>query len=160
MKKFFAFLGALSVSASALAAGTPTVAERFGWMAGCWTGQGGGATFTEIWTPAGPDLMVGLSVTTWPGKPAQFEFIRVQSKDGRLVYVAQPGGTPPTEFEWSAAASTPDTAVFANPQHDFPKRVAYRKVDARRVLAWIDGGADGGKKMEFPMERGGCPGPK
>lgn len=144
----------------AASAAEPNAAERFGWMAGCWTGHRGPATFTEIWTPAGPDLMVGVSVTVVPGKPSEFEFVRVESRAGRVFYVAQPGGVPPTEFEWNPEASVGGAAVFANPQHDFPKRVAYKKVDATHVLAWIDGGAGSKNKMEFPMERGACPGTK
>ena len=158
MKKTAAVLGLTLLSAATFAAETPTVAERFGWMGGCWTGHQGKATFTEIWTGGGPDLMVGLGVTVVPGRPTEFEFLRIEGRGGRHFYVAQPGGVPPTDFEWSAAASSADTAVFANPQHDFPKRVAYKKTDATHLLAWIDGGADGDKRMEFPMERGGCPG--
>ena len=155
MKKTAAFLGAALLGATTFAA-EPTAADRFGWMLGCWTGHRGKATFTEIWTGGGPDLLVGMSVTTIPGRPAEFEFLHIQARDGRHVYVAQPGGAPPTDFEWSAAASSAETAVFANPQHDFPKRVAYRKVDATHLLAWIDDGGE--KKMEYPMERGPCPG--
>lgn len=157
MKKTAVLLALLALSATTFAA-EPTVADRFGWMAGCWTGHGGKATFTEIWTPAGPDLMVGLGVTTVPEKPPEFEFLRVEARGGRVFYVAQPGGVPPTDFEWSAADSSATTAVFANPQHDFPKRVAYKKTDATHVLAWIDDGAS--KRMEFPLQRGACPGPK
>ena len=151
-------LGATVLAATTFAAEPPAVADRFGWMAGCWAGQQGKTSFREIWTAAGPDLMVGMGVTTVPGKPTEFEYLRVQARDGRHFYVAQPGGVPPTDFEWSAEASSADTTVFANPQHDFPRRVAYKKTDATHLLAWIDGGADGDKRMEFPMERGGCPG--
>jgi predicted methyltransferase len=148
----------LSVSAVAGEPVGTTVGERFGWLAGCWSGQRGASTFREIWTEAGPDLMVGMGVTIRPGKPAEFEYLRIQSREGGVVYVAQPGGVPPTEFELSAAASSADTFVFVNPRHDFPKRVAYKRLDAAGLLAWIDGGEPGQDRMEFPLKRGGCPG--
>lgn len=149
----------LSWSVSAAAGGQPSVpvAERFGWISGCWGGARGASTFREIWTIASPDLMLGMSVTTQPSKPAQFEYLRIETRDGRPVYVAQPGGVPPTPFEWQATSSPPDTAVFGNPQHDFPKRVGYRRVEPNGVLAWIDGGESGAGRVEFPMQRTACP---
>jgi Domain of unknown function (DUF6265) len=134
-----------------------TIASRVGWLAGCWSGEKGTTRFTEVWVPALPDLMVGVSVTTKPGKPAQFEFLRVEARDGSPAYVAQPQGAPPTAFALSAADSTDDTATFVNMQHDFPKRVSYRRVDAASLLAWIDAGPRGSMRVEFPMKRTACP---
>lgn len=57
---------------------------------------GAHATFTEIWTGGGPDLMVGLGVTVVPGRPTEFEFLRIERRAGRHFYVAQPGGVPQT----------------------------------------------------------------
>jgi hypothetical protein len=147
-------------SVAAAAAGEPSaapVAQRFGWISGCWGGARGASSFREIWTIAAPDLMLGMSVTTEPSKPAQFEYLRIETRDGRAVYVAQPGGVPPTPFEWQADASTGEAAVFANPQHDFPKRVGYRRVEPNGVLAWIDGGESGEGRVEYPMRRTSCP---
>jgi hypothetical protein len=133
------------------------VAVAFGWLAGCWGGERGTTTFREIWTVASPELMVGMSVTTRPSKPPEFEYLRIQKKDGRMAYVAQPGGVPPTTFERSETASAGTTTVFVNLQHDFPKRVAYRRIDPTSLLAWIDGG-EGSQRIEFPMKRAECPG--
>jgi hypothetical protein len=47
--------------------------------------------------------MLGTSRTVRGGKLIAFEFLRVVERDGGWVYVAQPGGAPPTEFvltEW------------------------------------------------------------
>jgi len=137
--------------------GLEGVAVAFGWLAGCWSGERGTTAFREIWTVGSPDLMVGMSVTTRPAKPAEFEYLRIEKLDGRIAYLAQPGGRPPTVFALSTEASTGDTTVFVNMQHDFPKRVAYRRVDRTGVLAWIDDG-DGGRRIEFPMKRAECPG--
>jgi hypothetical protein len=148
----------LSVSAAAGAqAAPPTVVESMGWLSGCWGGEHGSTTFREIWTVAAPDLMIGLNVTTQPSKPAQFEYLRIERRDGQPAYVAQPGGAPPTAFARDAGSSTPDTAVFGNPRHDFPKRVGYRRVEPNGVLAWIDGGASGEGRVEYPMKRAACP---
>jgi hypothetical protein len=140
------------------AAAAQTVADRLGWIAGCWSGQRGASTFREIWTVASPDLMVGMSVSTrGPGK-VEFEFLRVESRpDGGAAYVAQPGGIPPIVFTLDPAASTPDRAVFTNPAHDYPRRITYTRADGGLTAA-IDEGEPGQKRMEFPMKKGGCPG--
>jgi hypothetical protein len=47
--------------------------------------------------------MLGTSRTVRGGKLIAFEFLRVVERDGGWVYVAQPGGAPPTECvltEW------------------------------------------------------------
>ena len=128
-----------------------------GWLAGCWGGEKGTTRFREIWTVASPDLVLGINVTTRPSKPAEFEYLRIESRDGRLALVPQPGGAPPTRFELSAADSTADTAMFVNLQHDFPKRIAYRKVEGgvaagldRRGHRWL-------AAHRVPDEAGGVP---
>jgi hypothetical protein len=149
---------ALSAAAPSGAAPAPTAAQRVGWLAGCWSGEKGTTKFREMWTVASPDLVLGINVTTRPGKPAEFEYLRIESGDGRLALLPQPGGAPPTRFELSAPDSTADTALFVNPQHDFPKRIAYGKVEGGSLLAWIDGGAEGSTRIEYPMKRAACPG--
>lgn len=83
-----------------------------------------------------------------------FEYFRIVFKDGRAVYIAQPGGAPPTEFVASSLTET--DFVFENPAHDFPKRVSYRRVDANSLTAWVDGGSPADRRLEFPMTRVTC----
>lgn len=149
---------ALFATAPSGAAPAETAAQRAGWLAGCWGGEKGTTKFREMWTVASPDLVLGINVTTKPKERAEFEYLRIETRDGRLALVPQPGGAPPTRFELSAADSTADTAMFVNLQHDFPKRIAYRKVEGASLLAWIDGGAEGSMRVEYPMKRVACPG--
>jgi hypothetical protein len=131
------------------------------WMTGCWTSQRGEATSFESWTKANDEVMFGVSYTLGrAGKLDEFEFLRVAVRDGRLVYLAQPGGNPVTVFALTPGSNSRE-AVFANPAHDFPKRVGYRATPTG-LLAWIDGGdAAPGRRMEFPMTRVSCDsGPK
>jgi hypothetical protein len=156
-------LTAIAVLALVTAAPRPTragdtIEQRFRWMAGCWAGTKGTTTFQEQWTAASPDLMLGMSFTNKPQKPAEFEFLRIETKAGAPTYMAQPQGAPPTPFTLSEADSGAESATFVNMAHDFPKRVAYKKVDATTLLAWIDGGPKGSLRVEFPMKRAACPG--
>jgi uncharacterized protein DUF6265 len=158
MKTLCAAVSILLLAASGSAAAAEPVAQRLGWLAGCWGGQKGTTAFREIWTVAAPDLMVAVSVTTKPSKPAEFEYLRIEMRGGKPTYVAQPGGAPPTTFELSAEEEAADTAMFVNMQHDFPKRVAYKRGERSSLLAWIDAGPQGTMRIEFPMKRVPCPG--
>jgi hypothetical protein len=150
---------ALVSVAPASAAPPEPIGTRFRFMAGCWAGAKGATTFQEQWTTASPDLMLGMSFSNKPQKPTEFECLRIETKAGAPTYVAQPQGAPPTPFALSEADSSADTAMFVNMAHDFPKRVAYKKVDATTLLAWIDAGPKGPTRIEFPMKRVACPGP-
>ncbi len=118
-------------------------------MLGCWELQRGTTTVRELWREATPDFLIGNGTTTTGGMLKEFEFTRVESKDGVVAYVAQPQGASPTRFTLDPA-SKKDEAIFVNMQHDFPKRVVYRK-SADGLLASIDGG-EGTRKTEFPMK--------
>ena len=135
----------------------PTV-KTLEWMTGCWTTKRGETTSVESWTKANDEVMFGVSYTLGrTGKVQEFEFLRVAVQDGRLVYLAQPGGNPVTAFALTPGGAARE-AVFANPAHDFPKRVGYRATPAG-LLAWIDGGdAAPGRRIEFPMTRVSCEG--
>jgi hypothetical protein len=143
---------------SAPSASPETIGARFRFMVGCWAGAKGTTTFQEQWTTASPDLMLGMSFTTKPAKPAEFEFLRIETKAGTPTYMAQPQGAPPTPFALSEPDSSADTAMFVNMAHDFPKRITYEKVDAGSLLASIDAGPTGSLRVEFPMKRVACPG--
>jgi len=125
------------------------------WMTGCWTSRRGETSSWESWTRASDEAMFGVSYTLRAGKVTEFEFLRVEARQGGLVYLAQPNGNPVTAFEL-VAGGNPREAVFANLTHDFPKRVAYRAT-TDGLLAWIDGGeAAPSRRIEYPMTRVSC----
>jgi hypothetical protein len=159
MKTVSVFVLLAAVAAAPASPAPPdTIARRFRFMTGCWGGTKGAISFQEQWTAAAPDLLLGMSFTNKPSKPTEFEFLRIETKAGTPTYMAQPKGAPPTPFALSEADTTADTVTFVNMEHDFPKRVAYRKVDATTLLAWIDAGPRGSLRVEFPMKRVACAG--
>ena len=81
-----------------------------------------------------------------------FEYLRIVERDGGLVYVAQPGGTPPTEFVLTEKGTT--RAVFENPRHDSPQRIVY-ELSAEDSLSASIGFAKGGRPQRFEFTREG-----
>lgn len=125
-----------------------------GWIIGCWAGERDGERFHERWVGADASTLIGVSYTTEAHRLSAFEFLRVVLREGRPVYVAQPGGAPPTEFV--AASSSSARVVFENPTHDFPKRVTYERPSHDRLVATIDAGNGSGKQVRFEMRRAPC----
>lgn len=113
---------ALLASVSPASEPSPALAD-LGWMAGEWRSEEAGVSREELWTGPGGGVMLGVHRDAKRGEPAAWEFLRIQEEPEGLVYHASPGGAAPTPF---ALVELGDRrAVFANPEHDFPKRIVY-----------------------------------
>jgi hypothetical protein len=122
--------------------------DQVSWLAGEWAGEAAGRRFEEHWmTPAG-GAMLAVSRTLRDGGMVEFEFLRIVERDGGLVYVAQPGGRPPTEFRLTAITAT--SATFENPAHDFPKRIHYERRGDGGLQAVV---SDGARALTFDFRR-------
>ena len=130
---------------------TPTIAD-LSWIAGDWqTAPGGRAQIEEHWTNVAGDSMMGMSRTVAGEKMVEFEYLRIEQRADGVYYVAHPKARcPGTDFKLTKASAT--EAVFENPQHDFPKRIIYRKTAEDSLTASIDGG-EGTKAMSFAFRR-------
>lgn len=128
--------------------------DRLRWLSGCWEQQRGARVTTEMWMPPAGGLMMGASRTVADGRVRATEQLRLQTTDGRLVYVALPSGQAETRFE---ATEVSDSGfVVENPAHDFPKKIIYRRRGADSLLARIEGN---GRGVDFPMRRISCAAP-
>lgn len=118
------------------------------WMAGDWqTDPTGRSVSEEHWTRPAGGSMIGVSRTMVGDRMAWFEFFRVEVRGDSIYYVASPQGRcPATDFKLTRLSG--QEAVFENPQHDFPKRIIYRKNSSGGLTATIDGG-EGTKSEKF-----------
>ncbi len=130
------------------------VIDDLRWLSGAWVGtRSSGSSIEERWSRplGGAMLAVSRSVNT-SGKMVAFEYLRVVERDGSLVYVAQPGGKTQTEFVLTEL--TANRAVFENPRHDYPKRIAY-ELSADGALSATIGQTKGGTPRRFDFKREG-----
>lgn len=126
------------------------------WLAGCWAQQGREAGSVEQWMAPAGGLMLGMARTLKNGRVVEFEFMQIRLDDGKLSYVAQPQGRPPTAFALLRHGEA--EAVFENAAHDFPQRIFYRRDGADRLMARIEGNINGKERgIDFPMQRTACP---
>ena len=130
---------------------TTTLAD-LAWMAGAWeTAPGGKRQIEEHWTQAAGASMMGMSRTVAGDKTVEFEYLRIEQRADGIYYVAHPKARcPGTDFKLTRASAT--EAVFENPQHDFPKRIIYRKGADDSLTATVDGG-EGSKAIIYAYRR-------
>jgi hypothetical protein len=150
MKSFVAVMALLVLGAGPRAQLAPTVRasiSQIAWLAGVWTGGGGPVSLEEHWTPAAGGAMLAVSRTVKGDRMEAFEFLRIVERDGTLVYIAQPNGSPPTEFRLSAI--TKEGATFENKAHDFPKVIAYAKKPDGTLEARVSDGGQRGETFSF-----------
>jgi hypothetical protein len=146
-----------AAAALLLAAAPPRAADRtaeisaLSWLGGQWRTEddwlaSGPAWTEEVWTSAEGGMMLGLSRSVRGFRKGDFEFLRIASgDDGNLYYHASPNGAPAVAFRLVRAGS--GEAVFENPAHDYPQRIAYRLegdalvatislIDGSRAQSW------------------------
>lgn len=149
MLKRCAFIIFLALTTQ-VSAQTSTIVD-IAWISGNWqTEPGGRRQIEEHWTTVAGGTMLGMSRTVAGDKTVEFEYLRIEQRADGIYYVAHPKARcPGTDFKLTRASAT--EAVFENPQHDFPKRIIYRR-DGDSLTATIDGG-EGTKAMSFMFKR-------
>lgn len=124
------------------------------WLSGSWMGtRSSGSTIEELWSaPKGGAMLATSRTVNTKSRMSAFEYLRIVERDGGLVYVAQPGGAPATEF--ILTEFSPTRAVFENPRHDYPKRIMY-ELSADGSLTASIGSLKGGTPRKFEFKREG-----
>ena len=145
-------MGALGLLVGVAAAdeGTAPKLASLGWLAGAWKGTDRGTAMEEFWTEPKGGLMLGLHRDVRDGRAVSFEFLRIEEGAGGLVYQASPRGAPATPFPLAEIGK--ERVVFANPDHDFPKRILYWLDKDGALHARVDAG-EGLRGQEWRWER-------
>lgn len=139
--------------AASLPAAAQGAAPPFDWLVGCWRMERGATVIDEHWGDMQGGLMLGTSRTVRNGRATGHEFSRIITGPTGTVFEAMPSGQSAASFP--AVVIAADSVVFANPAHDFPKRVVYRRVNADSIFAAVSGD---GRRLKFPYARVGCGG--
>jgi hypothetical protein len=123
--------------------------EDLGWLSGDWETAPGGTQIDEHWSWVAGNSMIGMSRTVAGGKTVFFEFLWIEARSDGIYYVAHPKlRNPGTEFKLGRLSDS--EAIFENPQHDFPKRIIYRKKADGTLVVRIEGdGTEKEKPQEF-----------
>ena len=119
------------------------------WLAGAWCRSSGEVSSEEHWMRSAGGIMLGMSRTITK-RGMEYEFVRIELTSTTARYVAMPSSQSEATFELTEVGVL--SATFANPSHDFPKRIRYWR-EGERLFARIDGGSDSSKSRDFEWTR-------
>jgi hypothetical protein len=110
---------------------------RLAWLSGDWVSEADGRWTEERWSDPRGGLMLGLGRSGKGERAMGFEFMRIAlDTDGKAVFWGSPGGSGAVPF--ALVEESAYGATFANPKHDFPKRISYRR-DGDTLVATVSG---------------------
>lgn len=150
-------LSTLTALAALCACGGPATADQtvtgiaqLAFLEGEWGSTDGGNWSEERWSDAKGAMMIGTGRSGEGDALQSFEFLRiVTEEDGTIAYHAAPGGGEATRFALAEAGD--NAATFANPDHDFPQRISYRR-DGDTMAVEISL-ADGSNAIGWELQR-------
>jgi len=128
--------------------GPPKSAADLAWMSGTWTAVEGETIQEERWSLPLGGILLGTGRTVIGGRARFFEYLRIEERDGGLVYVASPLGRGTTDFRLTDGGSR--RARFENPAHDWPTSIEYELRADGRLTARVGGP---GKTEEYVWAR-------
>ena len=138
-----------------LCAQTKTSIEDISWLTGCWEMSENDFTVTELWMAPSGGIMIGLSQTVSNDKTSGYEFLKIEEKEGKLVYTAIPSGQTETSFYQVQLNDT--MVVFENMEHDFPQRIIYTLLNKDSFNARVEATENGELKgFDLQMKRVDC----
>jgi hypothetical protein len=151
----------VSIALPAAAQEPPRPLAALSFMAGCWRGDAGtDKTIEEHWTAADSDVMLATTryLDDHTGRTRGWELSRIVADSAGIVLFPAPGGNQQGRFRMAATGA--GEARFEDPTHDFPRRIIYRRVDARHLLVRVDRSEADREAQEYRFESVACPAPR
>ncbi len=114
------------------------------WMAGTWTINTGNGSIVEQWKISNDSTLTGKSVFIKNGKDTiPQESVELAYRNGDWYYiptVVSQNNSEPVRFKLILVKGT--EFISENPTHDFPQRIAYRRIK-EQLFASIEGRKNG-----------------
>ncbi|HWA06910.1 MAG TPA: DUF6265 family protein [Ignavibacteria bacterium] len=127
-----------------------TPMQKLLWIVDSWVSPDGSDSRSyEEWKVTGDNLYEGSSKTIKNGEVIFSEILKIENTPEGIYYVADvPHNPAPVKFQLTSVSDS--SAVFENPEHDFPKKITYL-LEEGNLHAFIEGpGKDGKmKKIDF-----------
>lgn len=131
--------------------------SSFAWLLGSWTmKKSNGGAIMETWVRRNDSTFSGEGLSiSMTGRSTVKEKLQLVYRSGKYYYiatVADQNNNQPVKF---AITSHSDKGFVAeNPEHDFPRRIAYTLAGPDSIHVVIDGGLSlPGKKSDFYFTR-------
>lgn len=130
----------------------PTKLERLSWFLGSWTQvEGPDLVSYENWSPNTDHSFKGNAFTLYHTDTVHTEKIELLWEGDDIFYIPTvKENDGPVRFKMTS--STENSAVFENPEHDFPTKILYEARGDTMLFAQISGMVKGKEvKKDFPL---------
>ena len=118
------------------------------WLAGCW--ESPDKANMEVWVTAIDGSLIGFGASVKNAEIAFYEVLQIKMpKDGAWTFTAHPSGQ--TRASFTATHMTDKSITFANPAHDYPQQISYRREGD--LLFATTATMDGDKMQSFDKRR-------
>lgn len=99
----------------------------------------------ETWKKAGDTILEGCSYKIRDEKKITIEYLTIRKVGNKTIYTAkvvnQNGGQP---VDFPLNKDVKDKVSFENPNHDFPKKIQYKRIDKTTLFVEVLGEGDKG----------------
>ena len=128
---------------------TPTKLSKFYFLEGTWKVEG--KKQYELWEKDG-EVLKGEGYRIKDGQKQLYESLSIKSLDDRIVYQATvPNQNDGATITFHLNDTIKELFSFENLQHDFPKKIQYRKIDKNQMDVSVLGDED--KGFSFILKR-------
>jgi len=108
------------------------------WLLGAWRRDGGNGVMYEKWTKVSPRTFEGDSYLIKESEIIPVDFLRLEVYGDPIFYIAKVAhNNAPVPFRMIAA--TDSSFICENQTHDFPQQVIYKRIEAKRLHARVQG---------------------
>lgn len=145
---FFAACGTEKTDTTTVTPARATI-DDVAWLVGTWQDDSDTDPLVETWM-RDSDALTGSAKSI--GTDTFSEQMRIEPRDGSLVFIVRVGDDPPVTF--TATRVKHNEITFENPAHDYPQRILYQLASKDSLFARIDGATDDETmKEEFSYRR-------
>lgn len=106
------------------------------WIIGKWTSTSGSESMTEYWRKEA-DVLIGEAWFISFDDTISTEQLKIITRGNDIFYIASPSDQMTTEFKLKQLNE--NEVLFENPDHDFPKKIYYKRISTDSLYAKIEG---------------------
>lgn len=111
--------------------------KQFNWLIGKWEGKHGDGVYHEEWWSETGGQIHGSAYISKNGSIGETEILKLHLVNGIPAYTADVKHNPkPVSF--LLTFSDEHIFVFENPQHDFPQKITYERINDNSLIATIE----------------------
>ena len=129
--------------------------KKMDWLVGTWSNSYGEKSYTEVWKKENDSTFKGYSHIIQEKDTIFSEFITIHQRGDSLYYIVNVENQNEGEsVSFILTDSENNKYVFENPEHDFPTKIVYHKINNDSIFAQVSGEMGGkSRTVDFPMKR-------